>query len=91
MPPRKKREEVTSLSYEKALEELKGIVRRLEAETPPLEEAIRLFERGQVLAKHCADLLGRAELKVRRLSVPPVPGRQAGGSPDSDEPRGRDE
>ncbi len=37
MPPRKKRDDVTRLSYEKALEELKSIVHRLETETPPLE------------------------------------------------------
>jgi exodeoxyribonuclease VII small subunit len=91
MPPRKKKDDVTRLSYEKALEELKGIVHRLETETPPLEVAIGLFERGQLLAKHCADLLGRAELKVRRLSISPVPERQAGGSPGPGAPSEQDE
>ncbi|MGA2112440.1 MAG: exodeoxyribonuclease VII small subunit [Anaerolineales bacterium] len=91
MPPRKKRDDVTRLSYEKALEELKSIVHRLETETPPLEEAIGLFERGQLLAKHCADLLGRAELKVRRLSIAPLPEREASGSPSPDVPSEQDE
>lgn len=91
MAPRKRSEEVTRLSYEKALEELKGIVRRLEEERPPLEEAIALFERGELLAKHCADLLGRAELKVRRLSVAPLPERQGSGSSRPDAPSEKDE
>ncbi len=34
----------------------------------PLEETLRLFERGQELVRHCASLLDQAELKLQRLS-----------------------
>ncbi len=59
---------VEDLSYEAAFTELETIVAALEGETRPLDESISLYERGQALAKHCAALLGKAELKVRQLS-----------------------
>ncbi len=61
-------EEIQSFSYEKAFAELEDIVYGLETNQKTLEEAIALFERGQALAKHCADLLDHAELRVRQLS-----------------------
>ncbi|NIR62278.1 MAG: exodeoxyribonuclease VII small subunit, partial [candidate division Zixibacteria bacterium] len=48
---------VDELSYEQAFAELEEIVLSLEAEEHSLEKAISLYERGQNLAKHCADLL----------------------------------
>ena len=59
---------VAELSYETAFTELEKIVAALEGETRPLDESISLYERGQALAKHCAALLEKAELKVRQLS-----------------------
>jgi exodeoxyribonuclease VII small subunit len=64
-PSSKKVEELT---YEAAFTELEKIVAALEGESHPLDESISLYERGQVLAKHCAALLEKAELKVRQLS-----------------------
>jgi len=56
------------ISYEQALGELERIVAALESEERPLEEALALYERGQVLARYCASLLDNAELKVQQLS-----------------------
>lgn len=56
------------LSYEEALGELERIVATLESEERPLEDALALYERGQSLARYCADLLDKAELKVQQLS-----------------------
>lgn len=56
------------MSYEEALSELERIVGTLESEERPLEEALALYERGQSLARYCADLLDKAELKVQQLS-----------------------
>jgi len=56
------------MSYEEALSELERIVATLESEERPLEEALALYERGQSLARYCADLLDKAELKVQQLS-----------------------
>jgi len=59
---------VQQLSYEQAFSELEAIVTALETEDSTLEVAMRLYERGQLLARHCAGLLDQAELKVQRLS-----------------------
>ena len=56
------------LTYEEAYAELDTIVTALESGDQPLEEALTLFERGQMLIKRCAELLDKAELKVRKLS-----------------------
>jgi exodeoxyribonuclease VII small subunit len=58
---------IEELSYEQAVAELEAIVAALETGERPLEESMKLFERGQALSKHCADLLDKAELKVRTL------------------------
>ena len=56
------------LSYEQAFGELEAIVAAMEADERPLEEVLALLERGQALARHCAELLDQAELKVQQLS-----------------------
>jgi exodeoxyribonuclease VII small subunit len=67
-PSSKKAEKsVEELSYEEALGELEEIVSRLEEEQIQLEEAIKLFERGQALAARCGVLLEAAELKVKQV------------------------
>jgi exodeoxyribonuclease VII small subunit len=58
---------VASLTYEQGFQELEDTVKQLEAEIQNLDQALLLFERGQALAKHCADLLEKAELKVQQL------------------------
>lgn len=58
---------VEELTYEEALAELEGIVEALEGQQNPLEEAMKLFERGQALAARCGVLLESAQLKVRKL------------------------
>lgn len=59
---------VEDLTYEEALAELEGIVSALEGEQNQLEEAIKLFERGQALASRCGILLEAAELKVKQVA-----------------------
>ena len=59
---------VEDLTYEEALAELEEIVSMLEDEQGQLEEAIKLFERGQALAARCGVLLEAAELKVKQVA-----------------------
>ncbi len=56
------------LTYEQAFAELESIVSTLETGEHTLDEAIAQFERGQALARHCANLLEKAEFKVQQLS-----------------------
>jgi exodeoxyribonuclease VII small subunit len=59
---------LAELTYEQAFNELESIVAALETEQKTLEETMRLFERGQVLAQFCAALLDNAELKIKELT-----------------------
>jgi len=63
----KKEKSIEELSYEEALAELEQIVSSLENDQNQLEEAIKLFERGQALAARCGVLLEAAELKVKQV------------------------
>lgn len=53
--------------FEDALGELEDIVSRMERGDLPLEESLRLFERGVTLTRDCRQSLDAAELKVRNL------------------------
>ena len=59
---------IEELTYETAFAELESIVEALESEQRSLDESMSLYERGQALVKRCAELLDKAELKIRQLS-----------------------
>lgn len=59
---------VEELSYEEAYQQLDQIVSVLESGEYPLDVSLRLFERGQTLARYCSDVLDKAELKVQQVS-----------------------
>ena len=57
------------LSYEQAREELAEIVESLEDGSATLEESLKLWERGEELAKICQDLLEGAKKKVAKDAI----------------------
>lgn len=61
---------VESMSFEDALGELEGIVRRLEGGQARLEEAMQSYARGTELRAHCERKLAEAEARVQAI----VPG-----------------
>ncbi|GAB4406860.1 MAG: hypothetical protein Kow00123_19570 [Anaerolineales bacterium] len=63
--------DIAALSFEEAFRELEALVEQMEAGNLPLEDTIRLFERGSLLARHCQDLLDKAELKLKLLTESP--------------------
>jgi exodeoxyribonuclease VII small subunit len=54
-------------SFEAALGRLEEVVRRLEGADVGLEESMGLFEEGVGLARHCSELLARAEKRIEQL------------------------
>ena len=48
---------VDKMSFEEALAELEGIVKKLEGGEAPLEESIAIYERGAALKAHCLSLI----------------------------------
>jgi exodeoxyribonuclease VII small subunit len=53
--------------FEHALGELENLVERLERGDLPLEEALKTFERGVELTRHCQTSLQAAQQKVEIL------------------------
>ena len=72
--------EVGQLSFERAIEELESIVRRLEDGKVPLEESVAIYERGETLKRRCEDLLRQAEARVQKITL------DAAGNPIGTEP-----
>jgi exodeoxyribonuclease VII small subunit len=61
--------DIGTMSFEDALAELEQIVRRLEAGQVKLDEAIRCYERGARLKRHCEGKLDEAQQRVDRIVV----------------------
>jgi exodeoxyribonuclease VII small subunit len=53
--------------FEQALAELEGLVEHLERGELPLDEALKAFERGVALTRHCQACLQAAQQKVEVL------------------------
>lgn len=63
----KKTDDISALSFEKALAELEDIVKRLEEGKVELEESISLYERGAALRAHCEGKLEGAREKIEKI------------------------
>ncbi|MBV9557185.1 MAG: exodeoxyribonuclease VII small subunit [Pseudolabrys sp.] len=75
-----KNTEVAKLPFERAIEELESIVKRLEEGKVPLEESVTIYERGEALKKRCEDLLRAAEARVEKITL------DSSGKPTGTEP-----
>jgi exodeoxyribonuclease VII small subunit len=53
--------------FERSLAELESLVERLERGDLPLDEALKTFERGVQLTRHCQTALKSAQQKVEIL------------------------
>lgn len=56
-----------SQTFEASLQELEKIVRRLEDGDLPLEESLKLFEKGVKLSRECQERLNQAERRIEVL------------------------
>ena len=62
-------DDVKSLSFEAALEQLEQIVAKLESGKAPLAESIAIYERGEALKAHCETLLKTAEARIEKITL----------------------
>jgi exodeoxyribonuclease VII small subunit len=72
--------DVKKLSFERAMEELESIVKRLEDGKVPLEESVAIYERGEALKRRCEELLRQAEARVDKITT------DSSGQPTGTEP-----
>jgi exodeoxyribonuclease VII small subunit len=78
--PENNNSDVAKLPFERAIEELESIVKRLEEGKVPLEESVTIYERGEALKRRCEDLLRQAEARVEKITL------DAQGKPTGSEP-----
>jgi exodeoxyribonuclease VII small subunit len=67
MAPKQNASDMSTLTFEAALQELEGIVARLEQGQVDLEDSIALYERGQALKVHCESKLKAAESRLEKI------------------------
>ncbi|WP_424966386.1 MULTISPECIES: exodeoxyribonuclease VII small subunit [unclassified Dinoroseobacter] len=60
---------VAEMSFEAAMAELEKVVGDLERGNVPLEESIKLYERGAALKARCEAKLKEAEEKVAQITL----------------------
>jgi exodeoxyribonuclease VII small subunit len=78
--PENNNNDVAKLPFERAIEELESIVKRLEEGKVPLEESVTIYERGEALKRRCEDLLRQADARVEKITL------DAQGKPTGAEP-----
>ena len=61
--------DINKMPFEAALAELEGIVAKLEQGAVPLEESIKIYERGEALKSHCDKLLKNAEMRIEKITL----------------------
>ncbi len=62
-------EDIAAMSFEQAVAALERIVDDLEKGDVPLDQSIRIYERGEALKDHCEKLLKSAEDKVDKIRL----------------------
>jgi exodeoxyribonuclease VII small subunit len=62
-------DDVRAMTFEQALDQLEKIIEGLERGDVPLDESIRIYERGEALKAHCERLLKAAEDKVEKIRL----------------------
>jgi len=72
--------DLSGLSFEDALRALEDVVRKLESGEVPLDDSISLYERGELLRKHCQARLDAAQARIERIVAGPD-GAPAGVQP----------
>jgi exodeoxyribonuclease VII small subunit len=60
--------DIEKLSFEDALKELEQIVQALEGGRGKLDEAIRSYERGSALKRHCEKKLSEAQAWIEKIA-----------------------
>ena len=58
-----------AISFEEAFAQLEAAVVALQDGQMPLERALHYYEEGMKLARHCNELLQKAELRVQQLGI----------------------
>ncbi len=67
-----------NMTFETAMNQLNEIVAKLESGQAPLEESLKLFEKGSELVTFCYDKLNKAEQKISQMTALEQNGTESG-------------
>jgi len=76
MAERKQRDDISKLTFEQAIHQLKDIVSKIEQGEIPLQDSLDQYEKGMALIKHCRDILQKAEKRIEKISKEEPPERE---------------
>jgi exodeoxyribonuclease VII small subunit len=72
--------DLSQMTFEDALKALEEVVRKLETGEVPLDDSISLYERGELLRKHCQARLDAAQARIEKIVAGPD-GKAVGTEP----------
>ena len=64
----KKKDDISKLQFEEAIESLTDIVNNIESGETDLQASLEQYERGMKLINHCRDILQAAEKRIEKIS-----------------------
>jgi len=64
-----KKNDISKLKFEEAVDALTEIVRGIEGAEIELEASLQQYERGMGLIKHCRGILEKAEKRIEKISA----------------------
>ena len=64
-----KKNDISKLKFEEAVDALTEIVRGIEGGEIELEASLQQYERGMGLIKHCRGILEKAEKRIEKISA----------------------
>ena len=64
----RKKDDITKLTFEQAIGQLKEIVNKIEQGEIPLQDSLEQYEKGMALIKHCRGILQKAEKRIEKIS-----------------------
>ena len=68
MAKKNKKDDVSALSFEQAIENLTGIVDKIETGQVSLAESLQQYEKGMAMIKHCRGILLDAEKRIEQIA-----------------------
>jgi exodeoxyribonuclease VII small subunit len=68
MAEKKSKDDISKLSFEDSIRQLKAIVEQIEQGEIPLQDSLDQYEKGMTLIKHCRTILQQAEERIEKIS-----------------------
>lgn len=68
MAQKTKKQDLSKLSFEQAINDLNGIVENIESGQTPLQASLEQYEKGMELIKHCRSILTAAEKRIEEIT-----------------------